>query len=326
MMSNIISIPNSLSTNSIIPLLKQNNHENEQNLTLRKRRASPRTILMAEISRRLLKRKVLYNQLYKISIIMCFLGLFGIILMIINNEMIFLNISNKKLNICWFIKLLITITTIILVGFVFYYRRLDLDLYAINNSLNHWRVGLTTTKICLTLFEALICLIHPISLTKPFITNIQNTTKFNSTSQNQITLDVALGLPMFARLYLICRFMMFNSHLVRDAFSQSLGSLNQVSVNFHFLLKTYLQQWPTRCLFIFCILLFLISSWSLRACNYKSTIVQISILDAMWLFIVTFSTVGYGDLTPTTFCGRTVAAITAMIGVLSTALLISVLA
>ncbi|CAF4403132.1 unnamed protein product, partial [Adineta steineri] len=27
-------------------------------------------------------------------------------------------------------------------------------------------------------------------------------------------------------------------------------------------------------------------------------------LDAMWLFIVTFTTVGYGDLTPTTYCGR----------------------
>ena len=97
---------------------------------------------------------------------------------------------------------------------------------------------------------------------------------------------------MFARLYLICRFMMFHSHLVRDAFSQSLGSFNQVSINFHFLIKTYIQQWPTFCLSIFCILLFLISSWSLRACNYKSTIEHISMLDSMWLFIVTFTTVG----------------------------------
>ena len=97
---------------------------------------------------------------------------------------------------------------------------------------------------------------------------------------------------VFGRLYLLCRFMMFNSHLVRDAFSQSLGSLNQVSVNFYFLVKTYLQQWPARCLCVFCILLFLISSWSLRACNYKSTVVHISMLDAMWLFIVTFTTVG----------------------------------
>lgn len=102
---------------------------------------------------------------------------------------------------------------------------------------------------------------------------------------------------VFARLYLSCRFMMFNSHLVRDSFSHSIGSLNQVSINFHFLLKTYIKQWPARCLLIFCILLFLISSWSLRACNYKHMTEHISMSDAMWLFVVTFTTVGMSDAT-----------------------------
>lgn len=97
---------------------------------------------------------------------------------------------------------------------------------------------------------------------------------------------------VFARLYLICRFITFHSHLVRDAFSQSLGSLNEVSVNFYFILKTYLNLWPTRCLVFFCMLLFLISSWSLRVCNYQSANQRMSMLDAMWLFIVTFTTVG----------------------------------
>ncbi|CAF4244027.1 unnamed protein product, partial [Adineta steineri] len=110
-----------------------------------------------------------------------------------------------------------------------------------------------------------------------------------------------------------------------DIKGKSRGSLNQVSINFKFLLKTYIQQWPARCLFIFCLPLFLTSSWSLRACNYKATIEHISMLDAMWLFIVTFTTVGYGDLTPTNYCGRNVAGITAMIGLLSTAFLVSVL-
>ncbi|CAF5030258.1 unnamed protein product, partial [Rotaria sp. Silwood1] len=46
----------------------------------------------------------------------------------------------------------------------------------------------------------------------------------------------------------------------------------------------------------------------------------------MWLFVITFTTVGYGDFTPSTYCGRTIAAMIALVGVLSTALLISVLA
>ncbi len=97
---------------------------------------------------------------------------------------------------------------------------------------------------------------------------------------------------MFARTYLLCRFILFHSHLLHNASSQSLGYLNQVSINFHFLIKTYLEQWPTRCLFIFSAFLFFIGSWSLRACNYTSTAEHLSMLDSMWLFIVTFTTVG----------------------------------
>jgi hypothetical protein len=128
---------------------------------------------------------------------MFFLGLLGVILMIINNEIIFLNVSNKGRYICWFIKLIITITTAILVVLVFSYHRLDLDLYATNNSFKNWRIGLTTTKIFLTLFEAFICMIHPIPLDFPFIQNLKydNSTLYNSISPNHINMDVTLGLP-----------------------------------------------------------------------------------------------------------------------------------
>jgi hypothetical protein len=97
---------------------------------------------------------------------------------------------------------------------------------------------------------------------------------------------------VFARIYLLCRLIMIHSHLVRNASSQSLGYLNQVSINFFFLVKTYLDRWPVRCLFTFCLLLFIVGSWSLRACNYTSTGEHVSMLDSMWLFIVTFTTVG----------------------------------
>ncbi len=99
---------------------------------------------------------------------------------------------------------------------------------------------------------------------------------------------------MFARFYLVCRFAMFHSDLVRDASSQSLGSLNQVSFNFVFLVKTYLTQWPARCVLVFCTCLLLIGSWSLRACT-KSIVENLSMLDSMWLFIVTFTTVGMSN-------------------------------
>ena len=97
---------------------------------------------------------------------------------------------------------------------------------------------------------------------------------------------------MFFRLYLLGRSVMFHSYLFRDASLRSISCLNQVSINFSFLLKTYLEQWPTRCLLTIIIIAFLIGSWSLRACNYLSTGNHIPFSDSMWLFIVTFTTVG----------------------------------
>ena len=91
---------------------------------------------------------------------------------------------------------------------------------------------------------------------------------------------------------MLCRFIKFHSHLMRDTASQSLGYLNEVSINIFFLYKTYLEQWPVRCLLAFCTFILLVASWSLRACNYYSTGAHMSMLDSMWLFIVTFTTVG----------------------------------
>jgi len=109
---------------------------------------------------------------------------------------------------------------------------------------------------------------------------------------------------VFARLYLLCRFIIYHSRLVLDVGNQSLGYLNQVSINFSFLIKTYLEQWPISCLLIFCSVVFLIGSWCVRACSYESDNLHLSMLDAMWFFIVTYTTVGYGDIVPSTYCGR----------------------
>ncbi|CAF4057851.1 unnamed protein product [Rotaria sordida] len=289
--------------------------------------------LMADVSRRLRRRKKTYDRLRKINNIMCFLGLLGVFLMIIENEINFMNVYKKDLMINWIIKLIITITTVILVGLVFYYHYLDLNLYSVNNVIDNWFTGLTNKKIFLILFEVFICFIHPLPRSFPLNWSLQHdnltisySSKTTSISSSPIEIDVVLGLPMFARFYLVCRFILFHSYLFRDASSQSLGCLNEVSMDFFFLIKTYLEQWPVHCLLLFCGLLFSIGSWSLRACNYSITTEHLSILDSMWLFIVTFTTIGYGDLTPSTYCGRSVAALIGLIGILTSALLISVLA
>ncbi|CAF4960527.1 unnamed protein product, partial [Rotaria sp. Silwood1] len=264
--------------------------------------------------------------------IMCILGMLGIILMIIENELTFSHISNHETIASWSIKIVISLSTLILIGFVIEYHRLDICLYAVNNSIEDFRVAITYQKIFFTVLEIIVCAVHPMPRAFPGHSN----TLSEDTSPNDSTItpyrlsyasvDVALGLPMFLRLYLIWRVIMFHSPLFRNTSSRSVGYLNKVSIDYFFLIKAYLQQWPTRCLTIFCITVFLIGSWSLRACSYSSTDEHLTMQNAMWLFVITFTTVGYGDFTPSTYCGRTIAAMIALVGVLSTALLISVLA
>ncbi|CAF4487041.1 unnamed protein product [Rotaria sp. Silwood2] len=289
------------------------------------------SISLSVLSRRLTKRKKLHKQLSFVADAMCFLGILGIILMIIENELTFSQISNQETVASWSIKIVISLSTIILIGFIIQYHHLDIVLYAVNNSIDDRRVAITYTRIFLIIVEILICAIHPMPRAYPSHSNtpLETITSDESTispySLSYASVDVGLGLPMFARLYLVCRFILFHSHLFRDTSSRSVGYLNKVAIDYFFLIKTYLEQWPVFCLTIFCIFVFLIGSWSLRACAYSSANEHLTMQNSMWLFIITFTTVGYGDFTPSTYCGRTIAAIIALIGVLSTALLISVL-
>ncbi len=121
--------------------------------------------------------------------------------MIIENETIFANINYRETIISWFIKLLITITTIILIGLVVYYHHLYLNFFAAQNSLDDWRAGLTIGKIFLIIFEILICAIHPMPRSFPsnWISKHEETklNSFTSTtlSPAYIATDVALSLP-----------------------------------------------------------------------------------------------------------------------------------
>lgn len=136
-----------------------------------------------------------------VSDITCFLGVLGIILMITANEITFSQINHKDTKFSWFMKLAISISTIILIGFVLKYHLLDAHLYSVNNSIDDWRITLTDTKIVLIFLEVLICAVHPIPRTYPRYSNVTlhhyntNSTKFTQHSLSYISLDVALGLP-----------------------------------------------------------------------------------------------------------------------------------
>ncbi|CAF1371074.1 unnamed protein product [Rotaria sordida] len=288
-------------------------------------------ISFAKISLRLTKRKILLKQLCIVTDIMCVLGILGIILMIIENELTFSQINNNNTISSWSIKVVISLSTVVLIGFVVQYHHLDLSLYAVNNSIADYRVAITYQKILLIVLEILVCAVHPMPRSfprhsNPSVENINsNSSTFNRYPLSYISVDVALGFPMFARVYLLCRFVMFHSHVFHDISSRSVGYLNKISIDYVFLIKAYLQQYPVSCLTTVCIIVFFIGSWCTRACDYTPTNEHVSMPQAMWFFIVTFTTIGYGDFTPSTYCGRAIATIIGLYGILVAALLITVL-
>ena len=97
---------------------------------------------------------------------------------------------------------------------------------------------------------------------------------------------------MFLRLYLFGRSLLLHSQLIRNASLRSFSYLNHVSMDLFFLIKTALEQWPGRCLLTVCLSMFFIGSWSLRACVYQPSNEHLSMPNAMWLFMVTFATIG----------------------------------
>ncbi|CAF2840393.1 unnamed protein product [Rotaria sp. Silwood2] len=290
------------SRSSIQPSKKKSLAGNQTELPYvsHRKQAPIKEIPISFLRHRLCVREQYYARLALVSNLMSFLAIVGIILMIIENELTFARVNNEDTRISWFLKLTITLTTVILLALIFYYHHLDMNLYSFRNALEDWRVELTNSKILLIILEISICAIHPMPRSYPQTdpekinsTSIESdSSPPNSYSLSYTAVDVGLGLPMFLRLYLLGRSIMLHSHVIRDISLRSLGYLNQVSVDFFFLIKTFLEQWPARCLITFCTVAFFIGSWSLRACDYTTTKKHLSMPESMWLFIVTFTTIG----------------------------------
>lgn len=195
----------------------------------------------------------------------------------------------------------------------------------IDNCVEDWRIAMTWQRITQVVVEVVICFVHPIPGDFHFtwITKPANQLDEHKT---EVPIDLILSLPMFLRLYLICRSMLLHSKLFTDASSRSIGALNRINFNTRFVLKTLMTICPGTVLLVFILSLFIIASWTLRACESYHDHKHGNLLNSMWLIAVTFLAIGYGDLVPNTYCGRAVCVVSGLMGVSCTATMVAVLA
>ena len=108
----------------------------------------------------------------------------------------------------------------------------------------------------------------------------------------------------------MCRVLLLHSKLFQDASSQSLGALNRIHFNFRFIFKSLMNLYPEYVLTILTVFLFIWASWAFRACEMYHGEKHRNFFNSMWLIAITFLSVGYGDITPISYCGRGIAVIT----------------
>lgn len=300
------------------------------------------------VGHRLATRRTLFWKLRLISDITLGTALIGIALMIFETELILTgNISHDDPP-AFFIKLAISSSTLILLGFLLWYHVVNTELDMNDSLVDSWFLVLTPGRLLYICSEFIVCSIHPppralflasadkeVHSTGSFPdveTDYDESAKWHpkdnkdgrhgrKTAGELDVLDTYLSVLMFLRGYLLCRTIVLHSKLCNDASIQSLGAMNRIRFTFSFVFRSMMLIHPFRILVVLIVAVLVAASWTLRACDAS----QLDFAKSLWLIIITFLTVGYGDLVPHSYCGQVVVVFTGFFGIGCMALVVAVL-
>ncbi|KAG7177413.1 Small conductance calcium-activated potassium channel protein 1-like, partial [Homarus americanus] len=220
-------------------------------------------------------------------------------------------------------------------------------LFMIDNCADDWRIAMTWQRIARIAMELIICAVHPIPGEYYFFWTTKLSNHGGLEDSEWVPIDITLSLPMFLRLYLICRVMLLHSKLFTDASSRSIGALNRINFNTRYHDEEHANLLNAMWLIAVTILCVGYGdivpntycgrtiAWPLYPCpSYLSLLSRspnryhdaehANLLNTMWLIAITFLSVGYGDIVPNTYCGRGIAVTTGIMGAGCTALLVAV--
>ncbi|KAE8288644.1 Small conductance calcium-activated potassium channel protein 3 [Larimichthys crocea] len=277
---------------------------------------------------RLRDRKFLLEDKKRLCVLSLGAAVLGILLMIIHAEICPL-VYKPGSNIALIINCSISLSTGCLLVFIIAFHYKDIRLFIIDQNQVDWRIAMTSHRILMITLELLVCVIHPVG------TYWEVGLHFNSSSSaplcvsnhhNEPLMDMELLLSvlMFLRLYLVHRTILLHSKVLLSASYRSIGSLNNINFTFRFVLKVLMNKYPGRTLLVFILFFWLTASWMLTLCERKTQETTGRIDTALWLIAITFLTVGYGDVSPKTSCGKAVCLLTGVMGVACTAMLVAV--
>eukprot|EP00002_Diphylleia_rotans_P018466 TRINITY_DN3576_c0_g1_i5.p1 TRINITY_DN3576_c0_g1~~TRINITY_DN3576_c0_g1_i5.p1 ORF type:complete len:473 (+),score=55.91 TRINITY_DN3576_c0_g1_i5:69-1487(+) len=266
----------------------------------------------------LFRGKALSDRLYgNLIYVTAFAGI-GVILGVIENEVLYSNegVWNWETTL---LKIMITCTTILAeISLYFYYKTKG-------DAIRILQVGLVEETVIpgdiLTqyLIEAVIIGVHPLP-------GLDSSVTFSGVTDGQVTYpwDSILGIAMISRVYLIYRMVKYliGYHLKK---AELIGKFNSVNITSSFAIKSVLHNKPFLILVTSLLINVFAFGYAVRLCerNVEDSPHE-DYAETVWFMFVTIATIGYGDITAKTYCGRTVVIIGSVWGVVTTALLIGI--
>lgn len=163
--------------------------------------------------------------------------------MILENELSAAGVYSKNSLPSLALKGIILLSTAALLALVIKFHVHEVQLFMNANSAEDWRIALTCHRCFYILLELSICGICPLPYNILFFWTTVHADGM-TVSTSEVPLDIFLSIPMFCRLYWLCRVMLLHSRLFTDASSRSIAGLNRVTFNARFILKTLMTLCP----------------------------------------------------------------------------------
>uniref|UniRef100_A0A914C406 Calmodulin-binding domain-containing protein n=2 Tax=Acrobeloides nanus TaxID=290746 RepID=A0A914C406_9BILA len=216
-----------------------------------------------------------------------------------------------------FIRMSIILLTLFLDLLVVAYHYTEIQIMSADTGHSAYQCGFTRFRrlqICIELFVCTICpLPGNTEIPWPLLE-----TDLIPHKPSKMPLYVLLTVPMFFRLYLLGRYVVLHSYMIRDPATRAIASFNRISVDFSFVLKTLIYDMPMTVVVVTALTFWLAMSWMMTQCERYATGNVFSnphyFLDYAWFEAVTFFAIGYGDITVETYCGRGLALLTGLVG------------
>lgn len=128
-----------------------------------------------------------------------------------------------------------------------------------------------------------------------------------------------LFIVMLGCLYFVCYFVVVYSNMVMDIFIYSIGMISKIKINIIFVIRVLISKRLGFFFIVVMVIMVIVNIWVYRVCElyfdwnkYKKNF----IFEFLWIIIMVFLFLDYGDVLLESYCGRFVVVVIVVMGLI----------